>query len=172
MHEKPPDAQKYYSRPGPAVPIRLSHTLEALNTSADDYSLASRRYDLSKLRAKGLVEKVPHSRRYRLTREGYSICLVFLKLFDGVYAPLITGLLQPVAGNSRLQQKKRSQLDRLFQQIADDIANLFNAVGPMLPPNVSMQQEENSRSALYHGLISERKARRMESTKLPSVARL
>ncbi len=28
--------------------------------------LASLRYDLSKLRAKGLVEKVPHSRRYRL----------------------------------------------------------------------------------------------------------
>ena len=105
------------------------HTLEALNTSADDYSLASLRYDLSKLRAKGLVEKVPHSRRYRLNREGYSICLVFLKLFDRVYAPLTAGLLQPVAGDSRLQQKKRSQLDRLYQHIADDIANLFKAVG-------------------------------------------
>jgi hypothetical protein len=69
---------------------------------------------LSKLRAKALVEKVPHSRRYRLTREGYSICLVFLKLFDRVYAPLTAGLLQPVAGDSRLQQKKRSQLDRLY----------------------------------------------------------
>jgi hypothetical protein len=105
------------------------HTLEALNTSADDYSLASLRYDLSKLRAKGLVEKVPHSRRYRLTREGYSICVVFFKLFDRVYAPLTAGLLQPVAGDSRLQQKKRSQLDRLYQHIADDIANLFKAVG-------------------------------------------
>jgi hypothetical protein len=104
-------------------------TLEALNTSADDYSLASLRYDLFKLRAKGLVEKVPHSRRYRLTREGYSICVVFLKLFDRVYAPLTAGLLQPVAGDSRLQQKKRSQLDRLYQHIADDIANLFKAVG-------------------------------------------
>jgi len=51
------------------------------------------------------------------------------RLFDRVYAPLTAGLLQPVAGDSRLQQKKRSQLDRLYQQIADDIANLFNAVG-------------------------------------------
>ena len=31
--------------------------------------------------SKGLVEKLPHSRRYRLTKPGYSICLVFLKLF-------------------------------------------------------------------------------------------
>ena len=54
---------------------------------------ASLRYDLSKLRAKGLVEKLPHSRRYRLLPEGYSICLVFLKLFERVYAPLTAGLL-------------------------------------------------------------------------------
>jgi hypothetical protein len=36
-------------------------TLNALETSAKNYSLASLRYDLSKLRAKGLVEKIPKS---------------------------------------------------------------------------------------------------------------
>jgi hypothetical protein len=34
----------------------------------------SLRYELSKLRAKGLVEKIPHSRRYRLLPEGYRLC--------------------------------------------------------------------------------------------------
>jgi hypothetical protein len=34
-------------------------------------SLASLRYDLSKLRAKGLVHKLPRSRRYQLTPQGY-----------------------------------------------------------------------------------------------------
>ena len=53
------------------------------------------RYDLSKLRAKGLVEKIPHSRRYRLLPNGYRICLVFLKLFERIYAPLTAGLLRP-----------------------------------------------------------------------------
>ncbi len=43
---------------------------------------ADLRYDLSKLRAKNLVEKIPHSRRYHLLPQGYSICLVFLKLFE------------------------------------------------------------------------------------------
>ena len=41
-------------------------TAAALDTTTDQYRLASLRYDLSKLRAKGLVERVPHSRRYRL----------------------------------------------------------------------------------------------------------
>ena len=58
-------------------------------------------YDLSKLRAKHLVQKVPRSRRYRLTREGY--CIVFLKLFERIYAPLTAGLLHPLSGDSRLQ---------------------------------------------------------------------
>ena len=49
---------------------------DTLGAAASRYTLASLRYDLSKLRAKGLVEKLPHSRRYRLLPEGYSICLV------------------------------------------------------------------------------------------------
>jgi len=104
-------------------------TLAALETSPKQYSLASLRYDLSKLRAKGLVEKVPKSRRYRLLPEGYSICLVFLKLFEKIYAPLTAGLLQPFVGDKQLQQQKRSQLDRLYQRVVDDLNKLMVAVG-------------------------------------------
>jgi hypothetical protein len=50
----------------------------ALDSTSEQYRLSSLRYDLSKLRAKGLVEKLPRSRRYRLCPEGYSICLIFL----------------------------------------------------------------------------------------------
>jgi hypothetical protein len=52
-------------------------------------------YDLSKLGAKGLVEKLPRSRRYRLLAAGYSVCLIYLKLFDRVYAPLTAGAYRP-----------------------------------------------------------------------------
>ena len=51
--------------------------------------------------------RVPRSRRYRLLREGYSICLLFLRLFERIYAPLTAGLLQPFSGDTRLQQQKR-----------------------------------------------------------------
>jgi hypothetical protein len=51
------------------------HVIKALGCPSTDYTLASLRYDLSKLRAKGLVAKLPNSRRYQLLPHGYSVCL-------------------------------------------------------------------------------------------------
>ena len=70
-------------------------TADALGLTTTDYSLASLRYDLSKLRAKGLVERLHKCRRYRLTSEGYRFCVVYLKLFERLYAPRINGILKP-----------------------------------------------------------------------------
>ena len=103
--------------------------LDALGQTEAQYSLASFRYDLSKLRHKGLVEKVPHSRRYRLAGKGYSICLVFLKLFEKIYAPLTAGLLAPFRGDRILADEKRCQLDRLYQRICDGLDAILREVG-------------------------------------------
>ncbi len=103
--------------------------LDALGVAESQYSLASFRYDLSKLRAKGLVEKIPHSRRYRLVGKGYSICVAFLKLFEKIYAPLTAGLLAPFRGDHVLAEEKRCALDRLYQHVCDDLDALLKAVG-------------------------------------------
>jgi hypothetical protein len=107
--------------------------LDALGMTEAQYSLASLRYDLSKLRAKGLVEKVPHSRRYRLVGKGYSICVAFLKLFEKIYAPLTAGLLAPFRGDHVLAEEKRCALDRLYQHVCDDLDALLRAVGLKIP---------------------------------------
>lgn len=107
----------------------LPRVLDALGSGGDRYTLASLRYDLSKLRAKGLVEKLPHSRRYQLLPEGYAICLVFLKLFERVYAPLTAGLLSPVKADAKLHSQNRSPLDRLYQRVVNDLDALIQAVG-------------------------------------------
>jgi hypothetical protein len=101
----------------------------ALDVTVDHYHLASLRYDLSKLRAKHLVEKISRSRRYRVTPEGYRICVLFLKLFERVYAPLTSGLLRPVAADAAVADEKRHQLDRLYQRIVTDLDALWSAVG-------------------------------------------
>jgi hypothetical protein len=103
--------------------------VEALGCTPERYTLASLRYDLSKLRAKGLVTKLPNSRRYQLLPHGYSICLVFLKLFERVYAPLTAGLLSPIKADARLESQRRSQLDRFYQRVIDDLDTLVRAVG-------------------------------------------
>src|SRR5207237_7767368 len=102
---------------------------EALGVPPEKYSLASVRYELSKLRAKGLVEKLPHSRRYRLLPNGYRICLVFLKLFERIYAPLTAGLLRPFPADHNLRQQRLSQLDRLYQRVVHALNHLVPAAG-------------------------------------------
>ena len=72
---------------------------------------------------------MPHSRRYRLLPKGYTICVVFLKLFERVYAPLTAGLLRPIAADARLPDDKRQQLDRLYQRVVTDLDALLRAVG-------------------------------------------
>jgi hypothetical protein len=105
------------------------HVAETLDRSEADYALASLRYDLSKLRAKGLVERLPHSRRYRLLPNGYRVCLLFLKLFERIYAPLTAGLLRPVAADAQFPQHKLSQLDRLYRRVSEALDRLVRAVG-------------------------------------------
>jgi hypothetical protein len=103
--------------------------VEALGCPPHDYTLASLRYDLSKLRAKALIAKLPQSRRYRLSARGHSISLIFLKLFERIYAPLTSALLNPIRTDARLDQRRRSQLDRLYQRVVDDLDALVQAVG-------------------------------------------
>src|SRR6266851_7248122 len=102
-------------------------TLAALGVSDTKYTLAALRYDLSKLRAKGLVDKLPHSRRYRLQSHGYTISVVFLKLFERIYTPLTAGLLQPFLADTTLPDSKRCQLDRLYQHVLTDLDKLLAA---------------------------------------------
>ena len=81
------------------------------------------------IEGQGVRRELPQSRRYRLCSQGYCICLVFLKLFERIYAPLAAGLLQPYRADSKLKVPKRTQLDRLYQKVLDDLEELVDAVG-------------------------------------------
>lgn len=102
---------------------------EALGIAEDACALGSLRYELWKLRAKDLIEKLPRSRRYRFLPNGYRICLVFLKLFDKVYAPLTAGLLHPYRGDKAIARDRLQQLDRLYQSVTAALDQLVAAVG-------------------------------------------
>ena len=102
---------------------------QALDLPVSDYRLGSLRYDLSKLRAKGLIEKVPHSRRYRLLAYGYQVCLIYLKLFERIYAPLIAGVLARCHGDEQLPATRMTQLDKLYSAVLTALDKLVDAVG-------------------------------------------
>jgi hypothetical protein len=102
---------------------------EALGISAEQCPLGALRYELWKLRAKGLVEKLPHSRRYQLLPNGYRICVLFLKLFDKIYAPLTAGLLHPYPGDRTIPVDRLHQLDKLYRSVVAALDELVVAVG-------------------------------------------
>ena len=104
-------------------------TLKTIGATPETYKLGSLRYDLSKLRAKGLVEKLPHSHRYRLLARGYQICLVYLKLFHRLYAPLTAGILAPFPSDRVVSIEKMTELDRLYAAVSKALDNLCEAVG-------------------------------------------
>ena len=112
-----------------STPELHPHAAAALGCSTADYKLGSLRYELSKLRAKGLVKKIPHSRRYRLTREGYQVCLLYLKISERVYAPLTAAILKRVDGDSRLDSTKLTKLDRAYQSVLTSLDRLAHELG-------------------------------------------
>jgi hypothetical protein len=103
--------------------------LQALGFTADQYKLNSLRYDLSKLRVKALVEKIPRSRRYRLTAEGYRISLIYLKLFHKLYAPLTAGMIHPYLADRLLPVSRTSTLDQLYFAVGQALDNLIREIG-------------------------------------------
>ena len=104
-------------------------TAQALRCSTDEFKIGSLRYELSKLRAKGLVEKVPHSRRYHLLPEGYRLSVLYLKLSERIYAPLTAGVLQPFATDAQVPLGRIAQLDKLYLAVTQALDNLIQAVG-------------------------------------------
>lgn len=104
-------------------------TAEALGQTVETYTLSQLRYDLAKLRAKGLVQKVEGTQAYRLTMEGFRICVLFLKLFHRVYAPLTAAAVDPVACDSRVPDDRRATLDRLYAAVDGALDSLFDHVG-------------------------------------------
>jgi hypothetical protein len=101
----------------------------ALGVPTATYRLSQLRYDLAKLRAKGLVVKVPKTQTYRLTPHGFRICVLFLKLFHRVYAPFTAAILQPIADDAILPDERRSRLDTLYAGVDRALDLLLTDLG-------------------------------------------
>jgi hypothetical protein len=101
----------------------------SLGRTVEDYKLSQLRYDLGKLRAKGLVEKVPGTQTYRMTKEGYQIAILFLKLKERLLAPLVSGIMEPQAADRQFPKERCSKLDRSYQRIESALTQLCRDLG-------------------------------------------
>ena len=94
-----------------------------------DYTLSQLRYDLSKLRGKGLVTRRMGTQCYQVSSEGYRIGIFHLTLYKHVYAPLTAGILEPLAEDNQLLTSRQATLDRLYVAVDKAIQNLATHFG-------------------------------------------
>ena len=71
-------------------------------------------YDLRRLRAHQIIERIPHGRAYQVTEDGLTIALFLTGLAQRLLIPGLAQLTSPgPPGRSRLRQADRAHWDAL-----------------------------------------------------------
>ena len=94
-----------------------------------NYKLSQLRYDLGKLRGKGLVLRLPGTQSYQLTAIAFKVGLLFLKLHQRFYAPLTAAILDPQAADNLMLHNQTCQLDRLYLAVVRTLDKLSEHFG-------------------------------------------
>ena len=92
----------------------------------DEYRLSQLRYDLSKLRVKGLVERIGKSRRYCLTPIGLKLGVLLVKLRLRLLGPLVSVIRQP---NTNPAPPRSNLVDAAYREVDTALDHLSAALG-------------------------------------------
>ena len=94
--------------------------------SVSAYSLTQLRYDLRKLKAHGLLERIGPAYRYRLTDKGVKVALMFILFHKRVCGPLANSLFHHRPDEALKPASKVEtayyKADRAIQQVLDLLA--------------------------------------------------
>jgi hypothetical protein len=91
-----------------------------------DYRFGQLRYDLGKLRAHRLVERIGTSRRYRLTTRGLKLGVLLVKLRTRLLGPLAT---LAAGATPRRPRRTPSTVEAAFRQVDRALDQLREALG-------------------------------------------
>jgi hypothetical protein len=94
--------------------------------ASEDYRLHQLRYDLGKLRAHGLVERIGTSRRYRLTTQGLKLGVLLVKLRTRLLGPLASLATDTT---TRRGARHTSPVELAFRQVEAALSHLCDTLG-------------------------------------------
>ncbi len=80
-------------------------------------------YDLKKIRAKKLVNRIAGSRRYEPAQDGLRLMTAFLVLRNKVLLPMLAGADNPQMATATMNQ---NQIDGHYQNIQNEMRNIFS----------------------------------------------
>ena len=94
-----------------------------------DYRLSQLRYDMGKLRVKGLVVRLPRSNTYQITSEGYRLAVFYSKIYHRLLTPITSGIRAPVPGDDLVLTHRLCKLDKLYQALDQQLDRLTEFIG-------------------------------------------
>jgi hypothetical protein len=92
---------------------------QLLQVAPGTYTSAQMTYDLRRLRLKGLIERIEHSHRYRITALGIKVVTFFTRLYERIFRPGLAALISPQPWPSDLAQALH-QVAEIIQAWSDD----------------------------------------------------
>jgi hypothetical protein len=104
----------------------LARILARHRLPGTNYRLSQLRYDLGKLRAHGLVERLGRSRRYRLTARGLRLGVLLVKLRTRLLGPLATLAIAPTPSPPTATP---SDVEHAFGQVDAALDHLCQTLG-------------------------------------------
>ena len=93
------------------------HVAQLQSRDPTTYPAGSMTYDLRRLRLHGLIERIPHSHRYRITQAGAKVAMFYARLYARALRPACS--LQPVA--SVRAQRAFDRLDAALAQFLEEM---------------------------------------------------
>ena len=89
-----------------------------MGLSVDDYHRNRTTYDLRRLRLRGLIERIPHTRRYRVTEDGVRTALCYHRTHARVMTPTMSISFDPATPST-------AQLRRVLDAFDNEINRLW-----------------------------------------------
>jgi hypothetical protein len=93
------------------------HVAQLQGRDRTGYSAGSMTYDLRRLRLHGLIERIPHTHRYRITALGAQVAMLYARLYTRALRPVAS--LQPV-GTAR-GQRAFGRLDTALAAFLEEV---------------------------------------------------
>jgi len=99
---------------------------EVQSRSQPEYGPRRATYDLKKFRAKQLVRKIEHTRRYEATPEGVRTLTALLVLREKVIKPLLAAARRP---QRHPRTRNLTGIDQHYQTLCAAMSHLFEDLG-------------------------------------------
>jgi hypothetical protein len=98
----------------------------ATGQSSSEYGPRHAAYDLKKLRAKKIVQRVGKSRRYEATSSGLSVIAAMVALRNHVIQPLLASTMNRIPSRGA---QNPTPLDRCYASLRTDMLDLLQQLG-------------------------------------------